>query len=126
MWNLASGEQGEVQLQGDQKWTFGRGQASSDWYSKRIEDSNVSRSALVIRDSGPGPVVFRGQRNNGAKVGLVQSTGTTVWLEEGTARNLTVDAHRVEFYTGGNLVLTVNVTFNERASVAQRRQQSSF
>ena len=126
MWNFASGEQGEVQLQGAQKWTFGRGQASSDRFSERIEDSNVSRSALVIRDSGPGPVVFRGQRNNGARVGLVQSTGATVWLEEGTAQNLTVDAHRVEFYTGGNLVLTVNVTFNERASVAQRRHQSSF
>lgn len=126
MWNLASGEQGEVQLQGDQKWTFGRGEASADRFTKRIDDSNVSRSALVIRDSGPGPVVFRGQRNNGAKVGLVQSTGSTVWLEEGTAQNLTVDAHRVEFYTGSNLVLTVNVTFDERASVAQRRQQSSF
>jgi hypothetical protein len=126
MWNLASGEQGEVQLQGDQKWTFGRGAASSDRFSERIEDRNVSRSALVIRDSGPGPVVFRGQRNNGAEVGLVQTSGSTIWLEEGTAQNLTVDAHRVQFYTGGSLVLTVNVTFDERASVVERQQRSGF
>lgn len=124
MWNLASGEQGEVQLEGDQKWTFGRGTTSDDGFSLVIDDDNVSSSALVIRDSGPGPVVFRGQRDNGADVGLVQSVGSTIWLEEGTAQNLSTDAHRVEFYTGGDLVLTINVTFDERLSVAERQQQS--
>lgn len=122
MWNLASGEQGEVQLEGDQKWTFGRGAVSPDRYSLVIDDDSVSRSALVVRDSGPGPVVFRGQRDNGAQVGLVQSTGSTIWLDEGTAQNLTTDAHRVEFYTGEDLVLTVNVTFDERLSAADRQQ----
>jgi hypothetical protein len=124
MWNLASGEQGEVQLEGDQKWTFGRGKATTDRFSLAIDDDNVSRSALVIRDSGPGPVVFRGQRDNGAEVGLVQSTGSTIWLDGGTAQNLTADAHRVEFYTGGNLVLTINVTFDERLSTADRQQHA--
>jgi hypothetical protein len=126
MWNLASGEQGEVQLEGAQKWTFGRGAAQEDRFSVRIDDSNVSRTALVIRDSGPGPVVFRGQRDNGAKVGVVQSTGSTIWLKEGTAQNLSVEAHRVEFYTGGDLVLTVIVTFDERASVSERLQHSEY
>ena len=126
MWNLASGEQGEVQLVEDQKWTFGRGEADEDRYSVRVDDSNVSRSALVIRDSGPGPVVFRGQRDNGAEVGVVQSNGSTIWIEEGTAQNLAVDAHRVEFYTGGDLVITVNVTFDERPTAHERQRQSGF
>lgn len=126
MWNLASGEQGEVQLEGDQKWTFGRGNAGKDRFALRIDDNKVSRSALVIRDSGPGPVVFRGQRDNGALVGLVQSTGSTIWLEEGTAQNLSTGAHRVEFYTDDNLVLTVNVTFDVRPTVLERQRQSGF
>jgi hypothetical protein len=124
MWNLASGEQGEVQLEGDQKWTFGRGESSEDRFSVRVDDKNISRSAVVIRDSGPGPVVFRGQRDNGAEVGVVQSNGSTIWIEEGTAQNLSVDAHRVEFYTGGNLVITVIVTFDERPSVLERQRQT--
>lgn len=124
MWNLASGEQGEVQLEGDQKWTFGRGEVGTDPFTVGIDDSNVSRTALVIRDSGPGPVVFRGQRDNGAEVGLVQSTGSTIWLTEGTAHNLTEDAHRVEFYSGGTRLLTVKVTFDERLTVVERQQQS--
>ena len=126
LWNLASGEQGEVQLEGAQRWTFGRGDAGADRFALRIDDNNVSRSALVIRDSGPGPVVFRGQRDNGAEVGLVQASGSTIWLDEGTAQNLTGQAHRVEFYTGGNLVLTVNVTFDERPTVLERQRQSGF
>ncbi|MGZ5366335.1 MAG: hypothetical protein ACXWDB_01245 [Aeromicrobium sp.] len=124
MWNLASGEQGEVQLEGGQKWTFGRGESSEDRFSVRVDDKTISRSAVVIRDSGPGPVVFRGQRDNGAEVGIVQSDGSTISIEEGTAQNLSVDAHRVEFYTGGNLVITVTVTFDERPSVLERQRQT--
>lgn len=123
LWSLASGEKGEVQLQGARKWTFGRGSIGTDPYTVGLDDPNISRSALVIRDSGPGPVVFRGQRDNGAEVGLVQSTGSTIWLEEGSAQNLTAEAHRIEFYTGGNLVLTVNVSFDERLSVVERQQR---
>lgn len=122
-WSLASGEQGEVQLQGAQKWVFGRGSIGSDPFTVGIDDPHISRSALVIRDSGPGPVVFRGQRDNGAQVGLVQAAGSTIWLEEGTAHNLSTEAHRVEFYTEGDLVLTVNVSFDERLSVVERQQQ---
>lgn len=119
-WNLASGEQGEVKLEGDQKWTFGRSDVDDDPFFLSVHDGNVSRTALVIRDSGPGPVVFRGQRDNGAEVGVVQSSGSTIWLEEGTAQNLTTEASRVEFHFDGNLVLTVNVAFDPRPPVVQR------
>lgn len=121
-WNLASGERGEVKLEGNQKWTFGRSNDDSDPFTLSVDDGNVSRTAMVIRDSGPGPVVFRGQRDNGAEVGVVQSSGSTIWLEEGTAQNLTTEASRVEFYSEGNLLLTVNVAFDARPTVVQRQQ----
>lgn len=119
-WNLASGESGIVELVGDQKWTFGR--AESDEFTLGTDDPNISRSALVIRDSGPGPVVFRGQRDNGSQVGVLLDTGQTVWLDEGTAHNLTAEAHRIEFYNGEDLHLTINVSFDERLSVIERQQ----
>ena len=119
-WNLVSGEQGVVELDGDQKWTFGR--TESDDFTLGTDDPNVSRTALVIRDSGPGPVVFRGQRDNGSQVGVVLTTGETVWLAEGTAHNLTTDVNRVEFYNGEDLFLTITVAFDERLSVVERQQ----
>ncbi len=121
-WSLASGEQGVVELEGDQKWTFGRTEADDDPFSVGTDNPNVSRTALVIRDSEPGPVVFRGQRENGSQVGVVLATGQTDWLDEGTAHNLSLDAHRIEFYSGGEIILTVNVTFDERPSIAERQR----
>lgn len=118
-WNLASGEQGVVELVGDQKWTFGR--AESDEFILGTDVTNVSRSALVIRDSGPGPVVFRGQRDNGCSVGVLIDTGETVWLDEGTAHNLTAEAHSIEFYIGDDLFLNVNVSFDARPTVVERQ-----
>ena len=119
-WSLASGENGVVELVGDQKWTFGR--TESDDFTLGIDDPNVSRTALVIRDSGPGPVVFRGQRDNGSQVGVLLENGQTDWLDEGTAHNLTSAAHRVEFYSDNSLLLTINVTFEQRLSVIERQQ----
>ncbi len=118
-WSLASGEKGVVELVGDQKWTFGR--TESDKFTLGTDATNISRSALVIRDSGPGPVVFRGQRDNGCSVGVLIDTGETVWLDEGTAHNLTAEAHSIEFYVGDDLFLNVNVSFDERPSVVERQ-----
>lgn len=120
-WNLASGEQGVVELEGDEKWTFGRG--ASDDFTLGTDDPDISRSALVIRDSAPGPVVFRGQRANGAQVGVLTEAGQTIWLEEGTAHNLTADARRIEFYSGEELALTVTVSFDERPAVIDRQHR---
>lgn len=123
-WNLVSGEKGEVDLVGEQKWTFGRGDAGEDPFNLRVDEPNVSRTAIVIRDSGPGPVVFRGQRDNGSQVAVLLNSGTTDWLAEGTAHNLTADAHRIEFYNGEELFLLVSVAFDERPTVLERQRQA--
>ena len=124
-WSLVSGEKGEVQLEGDQKWTFGRGDAAGDPFHLTTPEPNVSRTAVVIRDSGPGPVVFRGQRENGSQVAVVQASGSTAWLAEGTAHNLTPDAHLVEFYNGEELFLTIDVAFDRRPTAHERLSQNA-
>ena len=120
-WKTANGESGEVVLVDDDKWTFGRaGGAEENTVS--TDDPAVSRTALVIRDSGPGPVVFRGQIDNGAKVALISVIGSTTWLDEGTAGNLSAEENRVEFSIGDEVLITVDVTFDDRGSVVERQQ----
>lgn len=122
-YELASGESGEVNLEPGEKWVFGRPDGN-DVPDVSTDDRRVSRGALVIRDSGPGPVLFRGQRGDHARVGLVATDGTTAWLQEGTAENITSAAHRVEMFLGDEAVITVDVAFNDRGSVVERQQQS--
>ncbi|KQX74245.1 hypothetical protein [Aeromicrobium sp. Root472D3] len=121
MWKTAAGETGEVQLSGDDKWTFGR-TGGADEPTVGVDHPLVSRTALVIRDSGPGPVVFRGQRDNGAKVSLVSVIGSVTWLDEGTAGNLTAEENRVELSLDGEVLVTVDVEFDQRGSVVERQQ----
>ncbi|AXT86376.1 hypothetical protein C6I20_15130 [Aeromicrobium sp. A1-2] len=121
MWKSSVGESGEAVLDVDEKWTFGRAGGVED-LTVAVDDPSVSRTALVIRDSGPGPVVFRGQIDNGAKVALVSLIGSTTWLEEGTAGNLTAEENRVEFSINGEVLLTVDVEFDDRGTVVQRQQ----
>ncbi|MBD8608500.1 hypothetical protein IFT73_16710 [Aeromicrobium sp. CFBP 8757] len=121
MWKTAAGEKGEVQLSGDDKWTFGR-TGGADEPTVGVDHPLVSRTALVIRDSGPGPVVFRGQRDNGAKVSLVSVIGSVTWLDEGTAGNLTAEENRVELSLDGEVLVTVDVEFDQRGSVVERQQ----
>lgn len=121
MWKTAAGETGEVQLSGDDKWTFGR-TGGADEPTVGVDHPLVSRTALVIRDSGPGPVVFRGQRDNGAKVALVSVIGSVTWLDEGTAGNLTAEENRVELSLDGEVLVTVDVEFDQRGTVVERQQ----
>jgi hypothetical protein len=121
MWKTADGESGETRLSGDDKWTFGR-TGGADEPTVGVDHPLVSRTALVIRDSGPGPVVFRGQRDNGAKVALVSVIGSVTWLGEGTAGNLTVEENRVELSLDGEVLVTVDVEFDQRGSVVERQQ----
>ncbi|AWB90807.1 hypothetical protein [Aeromicrobium chenweiae] len=120
-WKTATGATGETQLSGDDKWTFGRTGGADD-LTVSVDNPAVSRTALVIRDSGPGPVVFRGQTDNGAKVALVSVIGSTTWLDEGTAGNLTAEENRVELSIQDEVVVTVDVEFDDRGSVVERRQ----
>lgn len=121
MWKTAEGETGEVVLDVDDKWTFGRAGGVED-LTVTVDNPAVSRTALVIRDSGPGPVVFRGQTDNGAKVALVSVIGSIVWLDEGTAGNLTAEENRVEFSINDEVLITIDVEFEQRGSVVERQQ----
>lgn len=120
-WKTATGDSGEVVLVGDDKWTFGRSGGAEE-RSVTVDDPAVSRMALVIRDSGPGPVVFRGQKDNGAKVALISVIGSTRWLDEGTAGHLSAEENRVEFLIGDKVLVTIDVTFEDRGTVVERQQ----
>ncbi len=122
-YQLASGESGEHVIVGDDKWSFGR-PGTEEPPTVPTDDTRISRNALVIRDSGPGPVVFRGQRGQAARVGLISADGSTEWLSEAKAGHLTDDARRVEFHLGEERVITVEVDFADRGSVKERRQQA--
>jgi hypothetical protein len=121
MWKTAAGEAGETQLSGDDKWTFGRAGGGEE-LTVEVDNPLISRTALVIRDAGPGPVVFRGQRDNGAKVALVSLIGSITWLDEGTAGNLSAEENRVELTIDDEVVITVDVEFDERGTVVERQQ----
>ena len=120
---LASGESGEHVIVGDDKWSFGR-PGTEEPPTIATDDTRISRNALVIRDSGPGPVVFRGQRGDAARVGLISADGSTEWLSESKAGHLTDDARKVEFHLGDEHVITVEVEFADRGTVKERREQA--
>lgn len=118
---LADGTQGEDVVLADQKWVFGRAGGDDEPTVETI-DRRISRGALVVRDSGPGPVVFRGQRGAQARVGLQSTDGAVQWLDEGTAGHLTATARRVTFHLDDEHVITLDVDFADRGSVVERQQ----
>jgi len=122
-YHLSSGESGEhVLVSDDDKWSFGRPGADEP-PTVSTGDSRISRNALVIRDSGPGPVVFRGQRGDNASVGLISADGSTEWLSEAKAGHMTDEARRVEFHLGDEHIITVEVEFADRGTVKQRQRE---
>jgi len=121
-YRLSSGASGEDVLVGDDKWSFGRPGADEP-PTVSTDDSRISRNALVIRDSGPGPVVFRGQRGDNARVGLISTDGTTEWLSESKAGHMTDEARRVDFHLGDEHIITIEVDFADRGSVKQRQRE---
>lgn len=121
---LADGTQGEDVVLSGQKWVFGR-PGGDDEPTVESSDRRISRGALVVRDSGPGPVVFRGQRGEQARVGLQSTDGATEWLDEGTAGHLTATARRVTFHLDDEHVVTLDVDFADRGSVVERQQGRS-
>ena len=72
--------------------------------------------------AAPGPVVFRGQNDNGAKVALISVIGSTTWLDEGTAGNLSAEENRVEFLIGDEVLITIDVAFDDRGTVVERQR----
>ncbi|MGJ9413865.1 hypothetical protein ACHAAC_14270 [Aeromicrobium sp. CF4.19] len=122
-WELQSGTGGEdVVLAGD-KWVFGRA-VGEERPTVEVDDPRVSRAALVVRDGGGGPLVFRGQRGENAEVSVRAVDGSVQVLQEGTAGNLSNQAHRVEMSLGGEHLITLEVDFADRPSVVERQQQA--
>lgn len=122
-YRLGSGESGEDVVVGDDKWAFGR-PGTEEPPTIPTDDPRISRNALVIRDSGPGPVVFRGQRGDAARVGLISADGSTEWLAESKAGHLTDEARKVEFHLGEEHIITIEVEFADRGTVKERRRQA--
>lgn len=122
-YELSDGTSGEDVVLAGQKWTFGR-PGGEEPPTVAVDDRRISRGALVVRDSGPGPVVFRGQRGEQAEIGLISTDGSTQWLEEGTAGNLTAAARRVTFHLADEHVMTLVVDFADRGSVVERQQRA--
>ncbi len=114
-WRLADGTAGDVEVRGRDRFSFGRHGCTVE-----LDLPGLSREALVIRDTAPGPVVFRGQRDNGAFVALVTLLGQRRWLAEGTAANLTADANRVELHLAGEVVFTADISFGIRPRAFER------
>ncbi|MEG9224547.1 hypothetical protein [Aeromicrobium sp. Sec7.5] len=114
-WRLADGTAGDVEMRGRDRFSFGRHGCTVE-----LDRPGLSREALIVRDTAPGPVVFRGQRDNGAFVALVTLLGQRRWLAEGTAANLTAEANRVELHLGGEVVFTADVSFGIRPRTFDR------
>lgn len=122
-WSLASGESGVVALGESEKWTFGRS-GGDEIPTVTTDNPRISRNSVTIRDSGPGPVGFRGQRGEGVSVALLDSDGSASEIPEGTAVNLTADANRIAVAIDGRRELVVEVDFEPRASVKERQSQA--
>ena len=76
------------------------------------DDSRISRNALVIRDSGPGPVVFRGQRGDAALMAPAYTPLRDVWMgwygnldfQEETADAFITPVRPNGWYDGGTYI----------------------
>ncbi|HKY59147.1 MAG TPA: hypothetical protein VJL80_14000 [Aeromicrobium sp.] len=120
-WELASGESGQIALDNEDKWSFGRVGAEEP-PTVVTEDPRISRNALTVRDSGPGPVVFRGQRGDAVSIRVVNVDGTERPIPEGTAYLLDEHARRIELLVDGAIMLTVQVLFDLRPTVKERQE----
>ncbi|HJR89403.1 MAG TPA: hypothetical protein VJ782_04510 [Aeromicrobium sp.] len=120
-WQLASGEAGQIAVENDDKWSFGRVGAEEP-PTVVTDDPRISRNALTIRDSGPGPVVFRGQRGDAVGIRVISVDGSERQIPEGTAYLLDEHARRIEVLVEGELMLTVQVLFDLRPTVKERQE----
>lgn len=115
-WKLADGAEGESVLDGDVPWSFGRGADTT----VRHDHPALSRVAISIRDTGPGPVLFNGQRDNGVRVALISLLGSVRWVAPSTAANLSDEENRVELHLGDDHLLTADITFDSASRAVVR------
>jgi len=120
-WELASGETGQIAVENGDKWSFGR-VGGEELPTVVTDDPRISRNALTIRDSGPGPVIFRGQRGDAVSITVMSVDGSERPIPEGTAYLLGADARRIELTVDGEVTLTVQVLFDLRPTVKERQE----
>lgn len=122
-WQLAGQDPQQCDLGPEEKWEFGRESDPQASRSVTVDEPALSRTALVVRDSGPGPVVFRGQRDNGMQVDVLSDEGQATPLEEGLAHHLTAEARTVVVgLSREEPLIRVTIDFQSRGSVAERRE----
>lgn len=120
-WELSSGETGQVAVENGDKWSFGR-VGADEAPTVVTDDRRISRNALTIRDSGPGPVVFRGQRGDAVDINVINVDGSARPIPEGTAYLLDEQSRRIEVSVDGQRTLTVQVLFDLRPTVKERQE----
>ena len=106
-WTCDDGRAGSLALDGRTRWSIGRG--ADDAPTVVVDNPMVSRTAMVVRETAAGPVVFRGQRENGARVTITGPDGSEQWLDEGTAGNLAVGTSHVELVVRDVVIASLEV-----------------
>ncbi|MFT4299350.1 MAG: hypothetical protein QM597_06945 [Aeromicrobium sp.] len=106
-WGLYDGSGGEIHVIEGDRFVFGSGIGTV-----RVDLPGLSREALVIRATPGGPLLFRGQRENGAFVVLVGNQGGLKWVPEGRAIPITQDANRIELRLAEETIFAAEVTLD--------------
>lgn len=107
-WTCVDGRTGTADLADGERWSVGRG-GGDEMPSLVVDESMVSRMAVVVRDSDVGPVVFRGQRENGARVTIDGPDGDQQWLDENDAGTLAVGLNRVELVVRDVVIVALEI-----------------
>jgi len=113
-WTCDDGRAGSLALDARTRWSIGRG--ADDAPTVVVDNPMVSRTAMVVRETAAGPVVFRGQRENGARVTITGPDGAEQWLDEGTAGHLAVGTSRVELVVRDVVIASLEVDVAPRAA----------
>jgi len=120
-WTCDDGRAGSLALDGRNRWSIGRaggsaGDGGDDAPTVVVDNPMVSRTAMVVRETGAGPVVFRGQRENGARVTITGPDGSEQWLDEGTAGHLAAGTSQVELVVRDVVIAALEVDVAPRAA----------
>lgn len=115
-WTCEDGRAGSLALDGRTRWSIGRAADAEDGPTVVVDNPMVSRAAMVVRETAAGPVVFRGQRENGARVTITGPDGSEQWLDEGTAGHLAVGTSQVELVVRDVVIASLEVEVAPRAA----------
>jgi len=120
-WTCDDGRTGSLTLDAGTRWSIGRAAGDGDGATTVVVDNPmVSRTAMVVRETAAGPVVFRGQRENGARVTIAGPDGSEQWLDEGTAGHLVEGTSHVQLVVRDVVVVSLQVEVEPRVSADPR------